>query len=70
MITCILPPALQAELDIDALTLFRDLVDNASAMPQWNPTVLEVKTLEHVDDNTDICYNIAAEGAGGMVSCR
>lgn len=61
---------LQAEVDVDALTLFRDLVDNAAAMPQWNPTILEVRTLEQVDDNTDISYNIAAEGAGGMVSSR
>jgi len=57
-------------IDIDALSLYNDLVDNAEAIPKWNPTVLEVRTLETVDDNTEITYNIAAEGAAGMVSSR
>lgn len=39
-------------------------------MPKWNPTVLKVKTLLVVDDDTEISYNVAAEGAGGMVSSR
>ena len=46
------------------------MVHNASQLPKWNPTVLEVRQLQPIDDSTEISYNIAAEGAGGMVSSR
>ena len=59
-----------AEIDVDALTYYNDIIEKAADIPSWNPTVLEVRTLEMVDDNTEVTYNIAAEGAGGMVSSR
>ncbi|XP_067938351.1 stAR-related lipid transfer protein 3-like isoform X2 [Watersipora subatra] len=61
---------LVAQVDVDALTYYNDIVECAADMPKWNPTVLEVRRLEEVDDSTEVSYNIAAEGAGGMVSSR
>lgn len=61
---------LQGILKCDALTVYNDMVEKAEDLPKWNPTVLKVQRLQLLDDNTELCYNVAAEGAGGMVTSR
>ncbi|KAJ8306906.1 hypothetical protein KUTeg_014990 [Tegillarca granosa] len=57
-------------INMNAENIYRELVENLSEQPTWNPTVTECRTLQTVDENTDIVYNIAAEAVGGMVSAR
>ncbi|XP_078334743.1 stAR-related lipid transfer protein 3-like isoform X2 [Crassostrea virginica] len=61
---------LECILDVSAHALWRDTIENVNDSPTWNPTLLESKTLQVVDEKTDISYNIAAEAAGGLVSAR
>ncbi|XP_013387119.1 stAR-related lipid transfer protein 3-like isoform X1 [Lingula anatina] len=49
---------------------FEEIYFNTEDSPAWNPTVLESKILQVIDEHTDVLYNIAAEAAGGMVSAR
>jgi hypothetical protein len=60
----------QAEVNIGAEKLYWDTVRNTESIPRWNPTVLEMTTLESVDENTEISYNVAAAGARGTVASR
>ncbi|KAK6183255.1 hypothetical protein SNE40_010766 [Patella caerulea] len=61
---------LQVYLDINPEDLWNDLVHNCVVTPEWNPTVLEIKVICVIDNETDICYSVAAEGGGGLVSSR
>ncbi|XP_061175306.1 stAR-related lipid transfer protein 3-like isoform X3 [Saccostrea echinata] len=61
---------LECILDISPKELWLDTIENINESPSWNPTLLEARTLQVVDDRTDISYNIAAEAAGGLVSAR
>ncbi|KAI0214187.1 StAR-related lipid transfer protein 3 [Lamellibrachia satsuma] len=61
---------LEAHLDSSPQEVFDELILNADATPTWNPTVLECKTIEVLDDHTDVAYNLAADAVGGLVSSR
>ncbi|XP_052804044.1 steroidogenic acute regulatory protein-like isoform X3 [Mya arenaria] len=50
--------------------LWEDMVKTLNESPEWNPTILESRTLVVVDDTTEIMYNIANEAAGGLISAR
>lgn len=57
-------------VDATPQEVFDQLVHGDNESPAWNPTVLLCKTLEKLNDNTDIAYNISSPGAGGLVSSR
>lgn len=38
--------------------------------PNWNRSLVECRVLKKIDDATDIVYQVAAEGGGGLVSSR
>lgn len=61
---------LEATLDVDADLVYNDLIANAAKMPSWNPTLLLVKIIEILDNQTAVVYNVAAPAAGGLVSSR
>ncbi|ESO84493.1 hypothetical protein LOTGIDRAFT_132177, partial [Lottia gigantea] len=57
-------------IEYNAKDLWYELVHRAPSAPDWNPTILENRILCIVDDNTDVCYSVAAEGGGGLISSR
>ncbi|XP_069120418.1 stAR-related lipid transfer protein 3-like isoform X4 [Argopecten irradians] len=61
---------LQAQVNMDPKRIWEELAYGTNNSPQWNPTLVECRTLETIDDNTEISYNIAAEAAGGLVTSR
>ncbi|XP_060067996.1 stAR-related lipid transfer protein 3-like isoform X2 [Ylistrum balloti] len=61
---------LQAIMNMDPKRIWEELAYGTNNSPQWNPTLVECRTLETIDDNTEISYNIAAEAAGGLVTAR
>lgn len=50
--------------------VFEQLVHGDNDSPEWNPTVLHCSTLQKINHNTDIAYNISCGGAGGLVTSR
>ncbi|XP_052253897.1 stAR-related lipid transfer protein 3-like isoform X3 [Dreissena polymorpha] len=50
--------------------LWEDMVQGLNESPKWNPTILESRCLQQIDETTQIVYNISAEAAGGLVSSR
>ena len=60
----------QGIVDIPPKQLLNELFYNLTDLPKWNPTLLECRALQIIDENTDICYSVAAEAAGGLVSSR
>lgn len=57
-------------IDASPCDVFQEIVVNIESSPSWNPTLIECRTLQVVDENTDISYNVAASAAGGLVSSR
>ncbi|XP_065054014.1 stAR-related lipid transfer protein 3-like [Rhopilema esculentum] len=50
--------------------LFNILWNNVESQPSWNPTVSDCQIISVINKKTDICYVVAAEAAGGLVSSR
>ncbi|XP_021369542.1 stAR-related lipid transfer protein 3-like isoform X3 [Mizuhopecten yessoensis] len=61
---------LQAIMNLEPKRIWEELAYGTNSSPQWNPTLTECRTLETIDDNTEISYSIAAEAAGGLVTSR
>ncbi|PVD36129.1 hypothetical protein C0Q70_03102 [Pomacea canaliculata] len=61
---------LQGEVDMDAKSLWEEMVHNINKAPTWNPTLLECKTVAVLDECTDISLNVANQAVGGIVSSR
>ncbi|KAL5010303.1 hypothetical protein ScPMuIL_012608 [Solemya velum] len=61
---------LQGIIEISPENLYNEMVNGLNNSPDWNPTILECRTLETLDDHSEISYNVAAEAAGGLVSSR
>lgn len=59
-----------AILDIQPRVLLQEFYQKVENIPQWNPTVLESKILQTVDNHTDITYQVSADGANGIVKSR
>lgn len=57
-------------VDASPCDAFKEVVIDIESSPSWNPTLIECRTLQVVDENTDISYNVAASAAGGLVSSR
>ncbi|PNF43454.1 hypothetical protein B7P43_G11487 [Cryptotermes secundus] len=50
--------------------LLNELFSNVENIPNWNPSILEVRTVQVIDAHTDINYQVAKEAGGGIVSSR
>ncbi|KAK3106259.1 hypothetical protein FSP39_016222 [Pinctada imbricata] len=61
---------LEAIVNISPIKLWEDTITDLPNQPNWNPTLLEARTLQVLDDTTEISYTIANEAAGGIVSAR
>ncbi|XP_041371391.1 steroidogenic acute regulatory protein-like isoform X2 [Gigantopelta aegis] len=61
---------LQGLVDMNVNELFEEVTHRVSDSPQWNPTVMECRTLEHIDDSTEVSYTVSAEAGGGLITSR
>ncbi|KAG1671582.1 StAR-related lipid transfer protein 3 [Nymphon striatum] len=61
---------LSGEVEVNPEVLLEELFYKMEECPKWNPTLLYCKVLQKMDSHTDISYNVAAEGAGGLVAAR
>ncbi|XP_072021170.1 stAR-related lipid transfer protein 3-like isoform X2 [Amphiura filiformis] len=61
---------LMGDVPIAAEQLVHILWEDIDNTRQWNNTVLEVKTLQQIDDHIDIIYTQAAPGPGNVVASR
>lgn len=59
-----------ATVDIPPKLLYEELRDNIENVPSWNPTLLQCRTLKAINEKVSVSYQVAAEGAGGIVSSR
>jgi hypothetical protein len=50
--------------------VFEVLVPGVLDWPKWNPTILECKPIQTLNENTDISYSVGAAQVGGLVSSR
>ncbi|XP_044746213.1 steroidogenic acute regulatory protein-like isoform X2 [Coccinella septempunctata] len=50
--------------------MLTELYHEVENIPNWNPALLEAQRIQIIDDQTDIIYQLAAAGAGGLVSSR
>ncbi|XP_017769535.1 PREDICTED: stAR-related lipid transfer protein 3 [Nicrophorus vespilloides] len=53
-----------------ARCLLDELFYRVENIPKWNPALLDSHKVQTIDENTDICYQVSAEGARGAVSSR
>jgi len=61
---------LTGQLDIPARILLEEVFYRVEGQPTWNPLTTECKIVKSLDRNTDITYQVCAEGGGGAVSVR
>jgi len=62
---------LTTTLDIPARLLLEELFYKAEGSPKWNDLVTEIKVVQTLDSNTDVLYQVCANGlGGGVVSTR
>jgi len=57
-------------VDISPRLLLEELFFRIESVPSWNPTLVECKTVQNIDQHTDITYQVCAEAGGGVVSTR
>merc|ERR1719495_1933560 len=50
--------------------LLEELFYRIESVPSWNPTLVECKTIQPIDEHTDISYQVCAEAGGGVLSIR
>ncbi|KAK3733782.1 hypothetical protein QZH41_015103, partial [Actinostola sp. cb2023] len=60
----------QCSIDAPPEVVFSMIVLHVEDGSKWNTSVIESRVLHKIDKCTDICYNVTAEAAGGMVSSR
>lgn len=61
---------LQTLVEAKAKFLLDEFFYRVETLPKWNPTILESHKVQVIDEHTDICYQIGAPGAGGLVTSR
>lgn len=57
-------------IDTDANTLFNEFVHNFENMSTWNKAINMGRKVQSVDGSTDVVYQLATEGPGGVVTAR
>lgn len=60
---------LSGEVRFPPQRLLIELYNKIEQTPKWNPTLVESRQVQAVDENTDVNYLVTAEAAGGLV-CR
>ncbi|XP_049817800.1 steroidogenic acute regulatory protein-like isoform X2 [Aethina tumida] len=61
---------LNAQINVSPKYLLDDLYYKVHQFPQWNPAIVESQKIQAIDEYTDICYQISADAAGGVVKSR
>ncbi|CAH0551262.1 unnamed protein product [Brassicogethes aeneus] len=61
---------LNAQMDVSPKYLLDDLYYKVQELPAWNPAILESQKVQAIDEYTDICYQVSADAAGGLVKSR
>eukprot|EP00794_Sanderia_malayensis_P003443 gene3443-3939_t len=59
-----------SRIDCSSKLLFETLWVNVEGQSVWNPGVVECRVVKRLNKRTDICYVMAAEAAGGLISNR
>ena len=62
--------SLQGYVKISPRQLLEELFYKIEHVPSWNPTLVECRTIQPIDEYTDISYQVCAEAGGGVVSTR
>jgi len=57
-------------VDTSPKKLLEELFYGVDHVTSWNPTLTDFRTIQPIDEYTDISYQVAAEAAGGVVSTR
>merc|ERR1740137_335156 len=57
-------------VNISPRQLLEELFYKIEQVPSWNPTLVECRTIQPIDEYTDISYQVCAEAGGGVVSTR
>ena len=57
-------------MNISPKLLLEELFYKIEQVPTWNPTLVDCRTIQPIDEHTDISYQVCAEAGGGVVSTR
>ncbi|XP_076177614.1 steroidogenic acute regulatory protein-like isoform X1 [Ptiloglossa arizonensis] len=57
-------------VDVSASVLVDQLFDEIESLPSWNKLVTESKKIQHIDENTDIIYQVVSPQGGGIIGAR
>ena len=57
-------------MSVSPKLLLEDLFYNIEQAPSWYPTLVDCRTIQSVDECTDISYQVCAEAVGGLISTR
>eukprot|EP00092_Neocalanus_flemingeri_P085541 GFUD01107644.1.p1 GENE.GFUD01107644.1~~GFUD01107644.1.p1 ORF type:complete len:594 (+),score=194.46 GFUD01107644.1:46-1827(+) len=57
-------------VNISPRQLLEELFYKIEQAPTWNPTLVDCRTIQPIDEHTDISYQVCAEAGGGVVSTR
>lgn len=57
-------------VDMAPRLLLEELFYKMEQVPAWNPTLVECRVIQPIDQYTDISYQVCAEAGGGVVSTR
>jgi len=57
-------------IDLAPRMLLEELFYNLEVGPMWNPTIVDCRILQPIDEFTDVSYHVSADAAGGVVSTR
>lgn len=61
---------LTAIINLSPKYLLDELFFKVENIPSWNPALLESHKIQTLDENTDITYQISADGGAGVVASR
>lgn len=61
---------LQAEVKASSSNVYDLLITKMHEAPSWNPTLLENRVLQHVNEHVDVVYTVTADAGSGTVSSR
>eukprot|EP00092_Neocalanus_flemingeri_P066212 GFUD01080632.1.p1 GENE.GFUD01080632.1~~GFUD01080632.1.p1 ORF type:complete len:584 (-),score=214.52 GFUD01080632.1:166-1821(-) len=57
-------------VNISPRQLLEELFYKIEQAPTWNPNLVDCRTIQPIDEHTDISYQVCAEAGGGVVSTR
>ncbi|NWH59530.1 STAR protein, partial [Geococcyx californianus] len=60
----------EAVLAVPVAQMHRELFERIEQMPQWNPTLSQVKVLQHIGTDTLVTHEVTAPSPGNLVGQR